>query len=546
MIKKLKEFIAKHNELIIEIVLILLIALFAFSISPKRLQNDTFYTIALGKLVSENGIDMQEHFAWHDGLPYTYPHWLYDLGIYLIYSVGSFTGIYISTCILAIILGITIYKVNSKITGNKIISFLVTIGSLYLMKGYIAARAQLVTFILFMLILYNIERFIKTKHIKNAIALIIIPILIANLHAAVWPFTFVLYLPYITEYIICVIADFIIYKKLRIWNLTRKVKKQPELQEKLEELKNKVERIKAKRKENLENPYKIIMNKNDNVKWLIVIMIIIIFTGLLTPIGDTPYTYTYLTMKGNTMESINEHQPLTLIKNTPILCTIVLFLAILIFTKAKIKLSDLFMLGGLTYLMFATRRQSSMFALICSLVMARLVVQLINIYGKQELKNKKETFLNRFIIIPVIAIITIGLSVEYMNKKKNTEYISNSTYPVQATEWILENLDINNIKLYNEYNYGSYLLFKGIPVFIDSRADVYDPQFNEGQDIFGDFIGTSNISKYYGTTFEKYGITHILITKNSKVAMLIRKADSEKYKELYSDNNFIIYEILEY
>lgn len=546
MIKNIIKMIKNHKELIIEIVFILLIILFAFSISPKRLQNDTFYTIAIGKLITENGIDMQEHFTWHQGLPYTYPHWLYDLGIYIIYAIGGFTGIYVSTCILAIILGITIYKVNSKLTGNKIISFAVTIGSLYLMKGYIAARAQLVTFILFMLVLYNIERFIETKHKRNAIALIIIPILIANLHAAVWPFTFVLYLPYIAEYLICVIADFLIYRKFQVWNLKRKIKKELEVQERLEELQGKIERVKEKRKENIENPYKIKMRRNDNVKWLIVIMFIVAFTGLLTPIGDTPYTYTYLTMKGDTMESINEHLPLTLIKNTPILCTIVLFLAILIFTKVKIKLSDLFMIGGLTYLMFSTRRQASMFALIGSLVLARLVIQLFEIYGTYEFKGKAKIFINKFTMILLIAIATISLGNKYMNKNQKAEYISKSTYPIQATEWILENLDLQNINLYNEYNYGSYLLFKGIPVFIDSRADVYDPQFNNGQDIFSDFIGTSNISKYYGTTFEKYGITHVLITRTSKVAMLIKKADSEKYKELYSDDYFIIYEILEY
>jgi len=275
-------------------------------------------------------------------------------------------------------------------------------------------------------------------------------------------------------------------------------------------------------------------------------MLIVMFTGLLTPIGDTPYTYTYLTMKGNTMQSINEHQPLTLVNNTPVLCTIIIFLAILIFTKAKIKLSDLFMLGGLSYLMFSTRRQVSMFVLICSLVMVRLVIQLFKIYGICEVKGKTKILINKFSLILLFIIFVSVLSIKYMDKNLKREYINESTYPVQAAEWILENLDLQNIKLYNEYNYGSYLLFKGIPVFIDSRADVYDPQFHNGQDIFSDFIGTSNISRYYGTTFKKYGITHIIITKNSKVAMLIRKADAEKYKELYSDNNFVIYEILEY
>ena len=538
----IKEKILKHKKLILEIIILILIILYAVSLSPKRLQNDTYYTIAIGKLITENGIDMQEHFTWHQGLPYTYPHWLYDLLIYSIFSIGSFKGIYISTCILSAILGISIYKVNSKLTGNKIISFLVTIGSLYLMKGYIAARAQLITFILFILTVYNIERFLETKKIRNVLALIIIPILIANLHAAVWPFTFVLYLPYIAEYLISVIADFIIYKEMQVWILKRKIKKNPEVQPKLEELEAKIEKIKQKRKENLENPYKIKMTRNDNTLLLIVIMIIVLFTGLLTPIGDTPYTYTYHTLKGNTMESINEHLPLTLIKNVPVMCAIIILLAIMTFTKVKIKLSDLFMIGGLTYLMFSTRRQVSMFALIGSIVLVRLLVQLVDMY---KIKNEKSKIFKEILFI-IFATIVIVLSIDNFDKRKNETYVNESSYPVQASEWILNNLDVKNIRLYNEYNYGSYLLFRGIPVFIDSRADVYDPQFNGGLDIFGDFIGTSNISKYYGTTFKKYDITHIIISKNSKTNMIITKTEPEKYKQLYSDDNFVIYEILKY
>ena len=130
------------------------------------------------------------------------------------------------------------------------------------------------------------------------------------------------------------------------------------------------------------------------------------------------------------------------------------------------------------------------------------------------------------------------------------KYVNDEIYPVQAAEWILQNLDVDKIKLYNEYNYGSYLLFKGIPVFIDSRADLYAPEFNtptgdkkDGNDIFMDFINSSNISTYYGDILEKYEITHVLVYKNSKIAMLIRKTDSEKYNEIYEDENFVIYEV---
>ena len=104
-----------NKKVFFEILAIILIALFCISLTPKTLQNDTFYTIKIGEHIIQNkGIDMKDPFSWHENLSYTYPHWLYDVMIYLIYNIGGMTGIYISTCIFSLILGITIYKVNEK------------------------------------------------------------------------------------------------------------------------------------------------------------------------------------------------------------------------------------------------------------------------------------------------------------------------------------------------------------------------------------------------------------------------------------------------
>ena len=346
---------------------------------------------------------------------------------------------------------------------------------------------------------------------------------------------------------------------MKIWNKKLNKTKSEKLNKKLQadiiKLQNiqlKVEKIKAKREEDKEKAYKITLSKNKNVRWLILIMIISVATGLLTPLGKTPYTYTYLTMIGNTMQNINEHLPLTLANNTAMMCTIIVILALLTFSRAKIKLADLFMLGGLMFLMFKTRRQQSLFVLIGSIAFVRTLTELM----QQNLDYPVQNFLKRnfniFIAFILIAC-NLSLSIHLYNKIKNDKYVNPKTYPVEASEWILNNLDVNNIKIYNEYNYGSYLLYKGIPVFVDSRADLYAPEFNtptgdksDGQDIFSDFINSSNIGSYYGDIFEKYDITHVILYRTSKINMLIQKADSEKYKELYSDDNFVVYEVLDY
>lgn len=321
-------------------------------------------------------------------------------------------------------------------------------------------------------------------------------------------------------------------------NNESKLKEKRELLEKIN-----ISNKKRKAKRESEEPYKIEIKKNPNVKWLIVLMLICSLTGFLTPTGTTAYTYLYKTMIGNTVKNINEHLPLTLSENTPDMCAIILLLSLITFTKIKIRLSDLFMIGGLTYLMFMSKRQVTMLALVGSIIVNRMSVQAIKIYEFDNIKkSSKKLFYCTFMVLATVGIIFI--SKDYIENKKDDEFVNEKTYPVQAADWILNNLDVQNIKLFNEYNYGSYLLYEGIPVFIDSRADLYAPEFNGlSDDIFMDFINTSNISKYYGKTFKNYGITHVLVYKNSKIKMLIDNADKEKYKKIYSDDHFVIYEV---
>lgn len=503
------------KQTIFEIMAIILIAIFCISLTPKTLQNDTFYTIKIGEHIIQNhGIDMIDPFSWHEGLEYTYPHWLYDVIIYLIYSLGGMTGIYISTCTFAVILGLAIYKVNSKLSKNKVISFIITISAMYMLRDYITARAQLVTFILFTLQIFFIEKLVITKQKRYGIGLIIISILIANLHVAVWPFMFVLYLPYIAEYIIAIIE----------------------------------EKIAKKYGKEVQQGYKITTIKRDGTKYLIIVILICALTGLLTPLGPTtPYTYLIKTMQGNTTQNISEHLPMTLINCTDILCAIIILLAILTFTDSKIRLTDLFMIGGLAFLMLYSKRQSTMFVIMGSVVLNRILYEWLEKCVQNIDEKLIKTFTTKFGAF-LISLSIVSLSMYFIQHKIHNPYINESTYPVQMSDFMLQyfeenGINLNDVRLYNEYNYGSYLLFRGIPVFIDSRCDLYTPEYNEGQNIFMDFIESSNINKWFEDIFKKYDITHIILYKNSKMNMIIKDGKLEGYKLLKEDDYFVFYEI---
>ena len=548
----------KKQETLVDIILIILVIMFCISIISKTFQNDTYYTIAIGEhILTEKGIDMQDPFSWHENLPYTYPHWLYDVIIYLVYYAGGLQGIYIFTCILSAILGVTLYKTNSKITGNKIMSYIITILSIYMLRGYLVARAQLVTFILFVLTIYFIEQFLQKGQKRYAVGLIIIPILIANLHLAVWPFYFILYLPYIGEYIIAKTADIVIKEKITISSLKRQLKRAKEDDEKekiRQKIKNVEERVQRsiEKRANTEN-YKLEIEEKPFVKWLIVIMIICAFTGLLTPLAkDEPYTYLIKTVEGNSMQNINEHLPMIIIQQEEALYLLVAYIAILVFTKAKIKLSDLFMLGGLALLMLNSRRQLSMFVLIGAFILGKIIKELIDIYMGKDLEkiSEKNKSIMTLVSLTLIFIITSVMSFNMLKDRQNEQFVDESTYPVEACTWILNNLDYENIRIFNQYNYGSYMLYRRIPVFIDSRCDLYTPEFNtptgkveDGKDIFMDFLQSDNIDVFYEDIFKKYDMTHCILYKNSKMNTIIKNTNTGKYTQLYDDDYFVIYEI---
>ena len=484
------------------------------------------------------------------------------MATYLVYQlgenigIGGFAAIYIATILLAMVLGVLIYYILNKLCKNPLVSFFIAMVIMYLLKDFITARAQLVTYILFALTILSIEQFIKTKKKRYAVYLIVIPILLANLHCAVWPFYFVLYLPYVAEYLLAITCDARIYywfaierNKSKLKKLVKKGKTEEieKLEIKIAELELHKEKIAEKEAKRREHPYKVIFEKKPAVKWLIIIMIICIFTGLLTPLGEVPYTYLVKTMQGNTTQNISEHQPLVLINNRAMLITFIVYILLLIFTDTKASLSDFFMIGGLTILSLMSRRQTALFAIMGGFIFAKLVA-FINKYDKNGTKAVIEfatTILGRIFTILVVILLSILM---YRGKEKD-HFVNERSYPVQASNFILENLDIHNIRLFNEYNYGSYLLYRGIPVFIDSRADLYAPEFNgtkneegewEGRDIFSDYINVSNIGTYYEDKMVKYDITHVIIGKNTKLNMFLSRDD--KYIELYSDDYFVVYE----
>lgn len=513
---------------------IICIILMSIAIANKEVVTDTFYTIKIGEYITENGISnlKEDPFSWIE-LPYTFPHWLYDFIMYQIYNIAGWNSIYISTMIFTIVLGILIFTLSYKKSKNEILSGILSIMALYLIRNFCVARAQILSYSIFILVILFIEKFIETRKKVYTIILPILSLFLVNIHMGVWPFMFILFLPYLAENILIKILNII--NKLK---LNRKKKKYIEKSE--------------------YDFYKVKIKKNENIIELSIIMLICICMGIITPTGlSTPYTYLYKAMTGTTTDSIMEYKPANIefvYKNMIIFFGIVL---VSFFTPIKLKTKDIFFYCGLIIMTLAQARHYSLFIILITPIYVEILNEILNIYFKEHL-NRTRKFINMVYTPICIIMIMILISFKIYRPKLAIKYMSGRDIPIEATAWIKENLDYKNIKLFNEYNYGSYLLFNDIPVMIDNRADLYAPEFNtktgkaeDGQNIFDDVVNKieKNVDVY--EYFKKYQIEYAISYSLNLEFHNELEEDTEHYEKLYpleekdieQNNTFSIYKI---
>ncbi len=488
------------NKKVFYVILCLILLAFSISVVPKSFQNDTFYTIKVGEAITKYGVDMKEHFSF---LPvaYTYPHWLYDVMIYGIYHLFGFGGIYVSTILFSFLLALVSFLTLRKVTENDLISFVLSFFLLLCLKNFLAARAQLISYIIFILELYEIEAFLSSKKKRHLIFLLLLAVLLANVHSAVFPFFFVLFLPYFGEALVTKLVE--------------------------------------KRKKSKEATIgKIVLKREENIKWLILAFFLCLPMGLLTLNGLSPYTYYLKIAMGDSTSYISEHFPTT-IDGSPVFFLILFCLFFLFaFTKCKLRLKDFFLLLGLTFMAFLSRRNFALFLVCGILVFGRL---LLSIAPKKfsEWSHLFEVSLSIPIIQVgmLILVFFMSMTVTYF-ETKDQKYVT-SSYPVKLADYIIENIDYKNVKFFNEYNYGSYLLYRGIPVFIDSRCDLYLKEFN-GKDDY--VLDAWNLPEDYETVFTKYDFDYIITTKESDLNSWLKK--DQNYLTVTKQGQFVLYQRL--
>ncbi|MCI8308873.1 MAG: hypothetical protein HFJ45_01355 [Clostridia bacterium] len=528
------------------IISIILIIIFVFSVVPKNFQNDTFYIIALGEQILEDGLDKVDHFSWHNNLEYRYPHWLFDIINAEVFDAFGLNGIYVLVCFVSVIFMLVLFWILVKKKNNWFLSLCSTLLVTYLIRNSFTGRAQIVSYILFLIEIQLIELFIKKKSKLSCLGILIISSIIANIHATAWIMTLVLFLPYIGEYI------FVLYTLEEINNRQEKryIKEINKLkksqnkdnQEKIKKLEQEIEHCKIFRnREKKEENHKIIIKKMNNEKWLFIPLICAIIGAMITPIGITPFTYYFKINVGNTMGYINEHLPVIPANSLEFLVFTIVVIALIGFTNSKLKLSDAFLILGLYLMSLSARRNCYLMIPLCCIPITKMIQDFLDFNLQKGTSNFDSSTIKFFkILFTIFTIGILGISIYNYIKSSNVPYVDPKTYPTKAIDFVKNELDLNEIKLYNSYHTGSYILMNGIPVFIDSRCDLYTPEFNKGVVVFDDYMDVQYGKSTIFEILDKYEMTHCIIAKNSIEYTYMK--DDYRCINLYEDDNFVVFE----
>jgi hypothetical protein len=180
------------------------------------------------------------------------------------------------------------------------------------------------------------------------------------------------------------------------------------------------------------------------------------------------------------------------------------------------------LLLGLIHMALAQDRAAEIMGLLAPLVLA---VPLARQIGGPEVSNSAVTAPMRGGLLAGVAIALVAGTFAYASAHRFAPHVRGS--PVAA---VAELKKLNLTRVFNDYDFGGYLIANGIPTFIDGRTELY------GEKFFMDHIGAAalmNPEKLF-RLLEDYKIEATLTRTESAANRLLDHIDG--WQKVYSDD----------
>ncbi len=202
-----------------------------------------------------------------------------------------------------------------------------------------------------------------------------------------------------------------------------------------------------------------------------------------------------------------------------------------IYSKRTVSFADLLLFFGTGWMGLTSVRHIPLFALAATPIVTRYLLCAFEgsrvypiLAGKQSETNvaMMAKVLNTAVLVIMFLVVIVWVQI----RVENIETIIEETFPVAAVDYIEENgLDEGHI--FNAYNWGGYLIWRRIPVFIDGRTELY------GDDFFRTYLQTFKVLDGWERPLDDYDVDYILTDSNSALTTLLQT--SSNWQAVYED-----------
>ncbi len=480
--------------------------------------NDTYWLVNSGRYVIAHGIPHIEPFTLHQGMHFVMQQWLSATVFALIYNALGSPFLFV---LVALVNGSIIYSVIClclRISeGNFLVSFTIAFAISIPLNLFMVLRPYLFSIFLFSIELNLLEAWVQAELTRNRgnsppensgkkistytyayyysffkknVMLWGLPILslfLINLHAAMWPFFFVLLAPY-----------FIDSFRFNLW----KVKGQG---------------------------YPCLP--------LSIAAALSLAAGWVNPYGIESMTYLfhsygneYVSTTINEMKSPN-------FKDSFGIFVFIIYISFILFycvnRKGETRLRYALLIIGTGYLGLSSVRNLNLF-LVCGIPFLAYTLKTVQILKTPDTPPRFPWL--RYVLIGTLVVL---LGTFFINGAEKSEKDAEILLPVKAVDYIKKHLNTENIRLYTSYVTGGYAEFQGLRPFIDARAEVFFKSNNKKENIIDDYFDVVFGKTHYRELIKKYDLTHFLVGKTDILNVYLPK--DPDFELLFSDDEFKVF-----
>ena len=463
----------KSNNKSVIIFIFLTICMSLFLISFTILEGDYHWHIKAGEYMFKHGPLKHDIFSWYLSGKYWMSHeWLFEIILYVFKLVfGKYhLFIYGFICITSLLL--ILFFANKKNYLKNIPFSICWLIFAIIFSTFIQGRPHLISFNLLALTIWFLYDNYLNENSKLIYFLPIITIIWANVHGGSSNLS----------YLFCFVFLF-----AGLFNF-------------------KIGKVEMKR-----------ISKKQIFKYLIIALLCMISININIH-GFKMFLYPYQNMTDKLMlENIMEWKPTDI--NNPnhwlYLIIVIVSISVGLYSKKKINFLDLVLFGVALLLGFKSIR----FWVYTYIIMSFVIFNYVD-----ELKTNKQI---HYIALS-ISIILLSLAVFNTNRltqKFNATYLNSDIIEKVKEE--------NPQRLFNIYDHGGELIYNDIPVFIDSRADLYS-KYN-----YADYLNISTLKGDYVALINKYNFDYFLVDVRFPINTYLRY--DSNYEALLQSGPVILY-----